>query len=528
MKNKFLSGSFVLTAANLICKVLGVIYLIPWLTMMGDYQAGQTAQALYNVAYLPYALFLSLGTAGFPSGIAKKIASNNKNDQRELNRPLFLSALSVMEVIGVSAAVLMFIFAPLLAKISPVYNVQAAIWAIRSLCPSLVVIPILSAIRGYLQGENLLTPFSVSQLIEQIFRVIVILAGTFYIRIIANGSILSAVMISTAASSIGGLAAILYLVFIGKNKGLMRYRDILLLPHKKLWKQREVTKSIIHTSLPFIYVGSAISLAQLIDQVTLKPILHTFTHLMTSEQVQNLYTLASTNPSKLTGLLLSIVGSVSVASLPLISSAKSKDELLFGTSDTLRLVYTILLPASAGMIILATPLNTLFFGYSPTAGSYLIANIAATFFIGFFSILMMILQAVDHNRKAMRFTTEVLGLKALLQIPCVYFLAGYGISVSTAISFIVISIHAYRYLITALQISPLAYVQNFIRKVTLSAGGMTLLCLGTACIVFSHFDTSRRYALLEAIIITIVGGLFFTMTVFPKKIKKVAQNYFND
>ena len=75
MKKNLLSGTFWLSSANLLCKILGIVYLIPWLMMMGSQDAGQQAQALYNVAYLPYALFLTLGTAGFPSGIAKKIAA---------------------------------------------------------------------------------------------------------------------------------------------------------------------------------------------------------------------------------------------------------------------------------------------------------------------------------------------------------------------------------------------------------------------------------------------------------------------
>ena len=62
-----MTGTFWLSVSNIICKVLGIAYLIPWLILMGSIEDQQSAQALYNVAYLPYALFLSLGTAGFGS-----------------------------------------------------------------------------------------------------------------------------------------------------------------------------------------------------------------------------------------------------------------------------------------------------------------------------------------------------------------------------------------------------------------------------------------------------------------------------
>ena len=94
-------------------------------------------------------------------------------------------------------------FAPTLSKISPIVDHTAGITAIRSLCFSLLIIPILSALRGYFQGLNYSFPFGVSQLLEQLVRVVCILVGTYLIRVQFNGSILSAVILSTFASSIG-------------------------------------------------------------------------------------------------------------------------------------------------------------------------------------------------------------------------------------------------------------------------------------------------------------------------------------
>lgn len=166
MGEKLLIGSFWLSFFNIVCKILGFIYLIPWLKFMGTIHDQQTAQAIYNVAYLPYALFLSLGTAGFPSGIAKKIAELNIKGNKNQIKKLFKSGLIVMEIIGILSALLMFIFAPTLSKMSPIVDHTAGITAIRSLCFSLLIIPILSALRGYFQGLNFSFPSGVSQLLE--------------------------------------------------------------------------------------------------------------------------------------------------------------------------------------------------------------------------------------------------------------------------------------------------------------------------------------------------------------------------
>ena len=54
-------------------RILGVVYLIPWLAMIGSPQHQTVAQALFNTAYTPYALFIALGTA-VPSAIARRVA----------------------------------------------------------------------------------------------------------------------------------------------------------------------------------------------------------------------------------------------------------------------------------------------------------------------------------------------------------------------------------------------------------------------------------------------------------------------
>ena len=176
MNKKLMQGTFWLTFANLLCKVLGVVYLIPWLSMMGNNQEGMLATTLYNVGYLPYGLFLMLGTVGFPNAIAKKVAVATKENDEQGCRTIFRSTINIMFVIGIISAVLMYLFAPMLAGISPIANVNNGILAIRSLCPSLIAIPVLSAMRGYFQGKNNLRPYGTSLIIEQAVRVLVILA----------------------------------------------------------------------------------------------------------------------------------------------------------------------------------------------------------------------------------------------------------------------------------------------------------------------------------------------------------------
>ena len=57
-KNNFLEGSFIATLGIILCKVIGLVYVIPFYAMLT-----KTGSALYSYAYSIYAVFLSLSTS---------------------------------------------------------------------------------------------------------------------------------------------------------------------------------------------------------------------------------------------------------------------------------------------------------------------------------------------------------------------------------------------------------------------------------------------------------------------------------
>ncbi|MHC5248100.1 oligosaccharide flippase family protein [Enterococcus sp. LJL90] len=528
MNKKMIQGTFWLSAANIITKVLGIVYLIPWLAFMGSIQEQQTAQALYNVAYLPYALFLTLGTAGFPSGIAKKIAELNQQASSLKVRDLFRNSLAVMEMIGIFSAVLMFIFAPVLSFISPVANQAAGTDAIRSLCLSLILIPMLSALRGYFQGMNLIFEFGVSQVIEQFVRVVVIICGTYFLRVVLGQSVLAAVIISTLASAVGGIFAILYLLFVGRRKELFILRDFFVSPLNALKNQRGISLEIIKGALPFVYVGSFISILQLIDQVSLKPILRLLEPALSVEAVQTLFTISSANPNKLTPILLSLVSSITVTSLPLLSILQEKAAVQKEMSNTLKMGVTIFLPAACGMMLLAPQLNTLFFGYSEAGSSYLFWSVVATFLLCLFSILLATLQALNFHRQAMKYVSLAILLKCLLQLPTIYLFAGYGLAFSTIFSVLILFVFVYRYIAKQFEIRLFSYEVVYYRKVLRATILMTISCLVSLYLLNQIFTKDN---MLESFIIIgiigLVGGIIYLLLVFRKRITLTFRNKLN-
>ena len=530
MNKKLMQGTFWLTFANLLCKVLGVVYLIPWLSMMGNNQDGMLATTLYYVGYLPYGLFLMLGTVGFPNAIAKKVAVATKEGDQEACGVIFRSTINIMFVIGIVSAALMYLFAPLLAGISPIANVNNGILAIRSLCPSLVAIPILSAMRGYFQGKNNLRPYGSSLIIEQAVRVLVILAGTYYLRVLTDGSIVEAVLISTVASFFGGLAAIIHMYFVGRKNDYFRLKDFLISSRYFQKENRSSSVSIIRETLPFIFVGSVITIVQMIDQVTMKPLLHFFRPAIADQQLEFLFSRASVNPNKLTLILISMVGTVAISSLPILSTLKKKDRLQIEKTvgDSFSIAVLILLPSLAGMSLLAGPLYTLFFGYDPDSVGYFQFALLASLFFSLFTILSTMLQSLNHHFVAIRLTVEAIILKLVFQVIGLALLGGYGMSFSNTIAFGIVFVRGYQYMCKEYRIAPFVRISQYFLKTFRSTFFMLVICSLVFLMLNTQLSmTSKAYAVVYCAVIGIVGGITFLFAQFGRNGLQHVRNFKN-
>lgn len=210
MNNKILSGAFWLSVGNILSRVLGVVYLIPWIIMIGKHNISP-AQALFNSAYTPYALFISLGTAGFPSAIARRAALYNSHKQYQDSATLLKSGVVLMGISGFFCAIILFALAPIIAKNSPVASSKEATNAIRIVAPALALIPLMSAVRGWLQGNQDLKPFGLSQVIEQFMRVLFILISTYIVIYVLHLNFNIAVRTSIFAAFIGACSGLIYL-----------------------------------------------------------------------------------------------------------------------------------------------------------------------------------------------------------------------------------------------------------------------------------------------------------------------------
>ncbi len=170
----------------------------------------------------------------------------------------------------------MYGLAPTLARMQQLeggYSLADGIQVIRAVSFALLIIPVMSLLRGFFQGYNSMGPSAVSQVLEQVVRIMFLLAGTFIVMYVLDGNVVTAISIATFSAFVGAFASLLLLLwyFYKRKPGL----DRMLLEDRGTVKISIPTlyKDIILSAIPFIIVGSATSLYQLIDQFTLGRVL---------------------------------------------------------------------------------------------------------------------------------------------------------------------------------------------------------------------------------------------------------------
>lgn len=510
-QDKMVNGSAWMTGGSIISRILGVLYIIPWMAWMGNKDVATAANALYGIGYTPYALFLNIATAGVPSAIAKQVSYYNALGEYQVSRDIYKKGLQIMAITGIVSAVVMYVIAPFIAANSPVATVEDSTQVIRSLSWALLIIPCMSVTRGFIQGHHTMAPSAISQVIEQVGRVLFMLMAVYIIRIVMNGEVVDAVSASTFGAFVGALFSALYLLFVIWRKKPEMDRNLATSKNNSTVSTNAILKSIVKTAVPFIIIGSGITLYQLIDQFTFDPMIRAVTN-MTTKQIINHYAIVAVNANKLIMVVISIAGSMAITSVPVISELLAKNkikDMRDQLSNNIQLFFFIMLPAVIGMAVVSKPLYTVFYGYSTFGTSILQWSSYMSLFLGLFVLLGSTLQAVNQTRSALTALFIGLIVKLGTQFPLLYLFQTHGMLVSNILGF---GVTIYLMLLALNKLAPLAIkpLAKQIGLIVLVTLVMSIVVFITQISMYQLFDPENRVgAVLNVGISAAIGGLFY-------------------
>ena len=502
-QQQMLRGTAWLTAGNFISRLLGAIYIIPWYIWMGKH--GAEANGLFTMGYNIYAWFLLISTAGIPVAVAKQVAKYNTIDKREHSFTLIREFLKFMLLLGAVFAVIMYLLSPLFASLSG--GGKDLIPIMQSLSWAVLIFPSMSVIRGFFQGFNNLKPYAISQVAEQLIRIIWMLLATFFIMNIGSKDYVSAVTQSTFAAFIGMIASVGVLAYFLSKENMLQ-AIFKKSPSRSSIDTRALLWDTIREAIPFIITGSAIQLFQIIDQMTFIHVMNWFTD-YTNTQLLVMFSYFSANPNKITMILIAVATSIAGVGIPLLTENYVKGDFKAAArliQDNLTMLLLFILPATIGAVLVARPLYTVFYGQPDklALGLFVFALIQ-TIILSFYTVLAPMIQALFQNRKAIVYFLYGVVVKLILQIPLIWLFRAYGPLLSTTIGLIVPIVFMYREIRDITGLNPQNLIKRSLLTCILTLLMIVVIALADLLLGFFFHPAGRVSSMIYLVLIGGIG-----------------------
>lgn len=414
-KSSFIEGTVIATAAIVITKILGMLYVIPFYQLIG-----LQGSALYAYAYNIYVIFLDISSAGLPIAISKIIKEYNTLNLKEAKVRAYKLGQKMIFSISVIVFIILFIFAQPIGQLiigdlqggNTIYDVG---YVIRAVSFAILVVPFLSVSKGYLQGHNIINVSSISQVIEQVVRITVILLGSYLALKVFHLSLRTSVGIAVFGAFVGGLSAILYIMHVMRTH--RQELDFVKHPKNSVSNQ-EIIKKIISYAIPFIIIDIAVSLYNFIDMVFIsRTMVYLGYNAATTEFVTSS---VATWAGKIGMIVNSIAMGLTVSLIPSIVEAFTlKKWSVVGQrlNKALQIILITCIPMVVGLSLLAAPVWSIFYGENALGAEIFQYQILISLFFNLYTITSSTLQSVNKFKYVYLTTLSGYLTNAILDVP---------------------------------------------------------------------------------------------------------------
>jgi O-antigen/teichoic acid export membrane protein len=395
-----LKGAVILGIAAIVSKLLGTFQKIPLQNIAGDEVFG-----IYNAVYALYILILTLATAGLPIAVSKFVAERAVLGHYNEARRVLRLATGVLIVTGIFFFGLLYYAADWFAWL---IGIETSAIAIRSISFALLLVPFLAGLRGYFQGLQNMVPTAVSQIIEQLIRVITMVGLLLYFTKMGYGMgtiAAGATFGSVAGAAAGGWVMLIYWRREGKGRSISisipQFRE----------SASSIIKQFIRYALPICLGSIVLPILTLVDSFTMPRLLKSSG--LDENAAMHLFGIYN-HGLPLVQLVAMIATSMSVALVPSIAEAKLQqydNVIRTRTEQALRMTWLISLAASFGLATAALPLNVMF--YKSAEGWQAISILA---FTAVFSAMNIVLSSILQGLGAVMAPVRNLLFAVLLKV----------------------------------------------------------------------------------------------------------------
>lgn len=404
-QNSFLNGAFIATFGIVISKILGMVYVIPFYAIIGG-----TGGALYGYAYTIYNLFQSLSCAGIPNAISKIISEYHTLGYEDAKEKAFMIGRRLAIIMGFTIFIILFVFAPVISKailgdLQGGNTLEDVTMVVRVIATAILIVPTLSIYRGYFEGHKFITPPSLSQIVEQIVRVFIIVLGSFLTIKVFNLSLQTGIGVAVFGATAGAFVAYLYLLDkMKKNREAFAIAKNVDSKDIPKITGKEILKKIFWYALPFIMIDVFKSCYDFIDMVTLvKTMVNDIGY--TTVQAENVMSVISTWGNKINMIIVSISTGMIISLIPNLTSASvkgDKKDVNLKINQTLKVLLFISVPMTIGLSLLSIPVWNVFYGSKSAYGADILKYfVFVALIISSYTALVSIVQVLKYYKEVL-------------------------------------------------------------------------------------------------------------------------------
>ena len=389
---KFIKGTFILTIASFVVKVIGALNWILISRILGGEGMG-----IYMLAFPAYFFALTLSQAGVPVAVsiitAERVALNDIFGAKRV----FHISLVMMLFTGIFFSVLTYFSAQWLIDWQFIRDPRAYM-SVVALSPTIFFVTFLASSRGYLQGWQRMTPTAVSQIVEQIFRVItmIVLADLLLpwgLDYAAAGASLGAL-----AGAVTGLIVLVYFhIKLNREIDATYGKDLKPLPETQNEPTLAIIKRIFKLALPVSAASIMLPVVSNLDLMIVPQRLEVAGYSV--RQATELFGYLTGMAVPLVNLATILTASLAVSIVPAISEARAlKDtaRIFRQTAAAVRISNFVCFPAFVIVFFLATPIATLIYN-APGAGPAVMISAVSIILLGLHQVSTGVLQGLGHT-----------------------------------------------------------------------------------------------------------------------------------
>ncbi len=358
----FLVQGSVLAAAGVITKIIGAVYRVPLVNILGDKGMGY-----YGVAFQIYAIALTLTSYSLPLAVSKLVSARNAVGQYRNAHKVFRIALSFAFTVGGSAALLIFFGADIIA--SHIMKMSLSAYALRVLAPCILVVAVLGVFRGFFQGNKSMIPTAFSQGLEQIVNAAVSIMGAYFLLKLAkaakkgeNYSLAMAAVGGTLGTVAGAVFALLFLMFVFAAYQRVMKRQRRRDRTRRRESYEHIFRALLFTIAPVLLSSTVYNLSGVIDNAMFGTIMSAQGH--AESDYAGLLGILSGKYDTIINVPLAFSNALGASLVPsLVATAKSGNRRQVNSKISLfvRFNMMIAIPSAVGLFVLAKPILDLIF-----------------------------------------------------------------------------------------------------------------------------------------------------------------------